>query len=42
MYEIISKYKNIPFRDGEADYDRVSMLIINLIKNEIIKGITFD
>ena len=42
MYEIISKYKNIPFKDGEADYDRVSTLILNLIKNETIKNITFD
>ena len=42
IYEIISKYKNIPFVDGEADYDRVSTLILNLIKNETIKNITFD
>lgn len=42
MYEIISKYKNIPFKDGEADYDRISTLILNLIKNETIKNITFD
>ena len=42
MYEIISKYKNIPFKDGEADYDRVSTLILNLIRNETIKNITFD
>ena len=42
MYEIISKYKNIPFVDGEPDYDRVSTLILNLIRNETIKNITFD
>ncbi len=42
MYEMISKYKNIPFKDGEADYDRISTLILNLIKNETIKNITFD
>ncbi len=42
MYEIISKYKNIPFKDGEADYDRVSTLILNLVRNETIKNITFD
>ena len=42
MYEIISKYRNIPFKDGEADYDRISSLILNLVKNETIKNITFD
>ena len=42
MYEIISKYKNIPFKDGEPDYDRISILILNLIKNETIKNITLD
>ncbi len=37
----ISKYKNIPVKD-EVDYDRISLLIINSIKQEKIKGITFD
>lgn len=42
MYEIISKYKNIPSIHGEPDYDKVSALIVNSIKNESLKGITFD
>ena len=37
----ISKNKNIPV-NGEVDYDKVSFLIINYIKQEKIKGITFD
>ncbi len=37
----ISKYKNIPV-NGEVDYERVSLVIINSIKQEKIKGITFD
>ena len=30
------------YKNGEADYDRVSNKIVNDIKNEYIKGITFD
>ncbi len=41
-YIDISKYKNIPLLSGEADYDRVNSYIINCIKNETIKEITFD
>ena len=41
-YLAISKFKNIPIKNGEADYDRINSLIYNLIKNEKIKGITFD
>ena len=41
LFTIISKFKNIPVK-GEVDYDRVSLLIINTIKQEKIKGITFD
>ncbi len=37
----ISKYKNIPV-NGEVDYERVSLVILNSIKQEKIKGITFD
>ena len=37
----ISKFKNIPV-NGEVDYDRVSLLIVNSIKQEKIKNITFD
>ena len=40
-FEAISKYKNIPVK-GEVDYERVSLVIINAIKQEKIKGITFD
>ena len=41
LFTQISKYRNIPVKD-EVDYDRVSLLIINEIKQEKIKGITFD
>ena len=40
-FEKISKYKNIPV-NGEVDYERVSLVILNSIKQEKIKGITFD
>ena len=40
-FEKISKCKNIPV-NGEVDYERVSLNIINSIKQEKIKGITFD
>lgn len=41
-YITISKFKKIPLVDGEVDYDKINLLIINSIKNETIKGITFD
>ena len=41
LFEIISKYKNIPV-NGEVNYERVSTLIVNTIKQEKIKNITFD
>ena len=41
LFTSISKFKNIPV-NNEVDYDRVSLLIINTIKQEKIKGITFD
>ena len=41
-FEVISKFRNIPFVDGEVDYDKVSLVILNSIKQEKIKGITFD
>ena len=41
LFTLISKFKNIPVKD-EVDYDRVSLLIINTIKQEKIKRITFD
>ena len=40
-FETISKYKNIPYKD-EVDYERISLIILNSIKQEKIKGITFD
>jgi len=40
-FEKISKFKNIPV-NGEVDYDKVSLVILNSIKQEKIKGITFD
>ena len=40
-FEKISKCKNIPI-SGEVDYERVSLNIVNSIKQEKIKGITFD
>ena len=41
-YIKISKYRYIPLLDGEADYDKINLLVVNSIKNETIKGITFD
>ena len=41
LFTSISKYKNIPV-NSEVDYERVSLNIINSIKQEKIKGITFD
>lgn len=42
IYASISKYKNIKYLNGEVDYDRVSIFILNEIKSEKIKNITFD
>lgn len=41
-YEAIGKKIGAIIRGGEIDYDRVSNAILNDIKNELIKGITFD
>ena len=41
LFEKISKKKNIPIK-GEVDYEKVSYNIINSIKQEKIKNITFD
>ena len=41
IFTKISKYKNIPI-NGEVDYEKVSILILNNIKQEKIKEITFD
>lgn len=40
-YEVIAQ-KIGAIKNGEVDYDRVSLKIINDIKTESIKGITFD
>ncbi len=41
LYEIVSKSLSIPYSD-EVDYEKVSVAILNLIKSEKIKDITFD
>lgn len=41
-YDAIGKKIGAIIRGGEIDYDRVSNAILNDIKNELIKGITFD
>lgn len=41
VYNIIGKSIGA-YKHGEADYDRVSNKIVNDVKNEYIKGITFD
>jgi len=41
VYNIIGKSIGA-YKNGEADYDRVSNKIVNDVKNEYIKGITFD
>ncbi len=41
LFTKISKYRNIPV-NGEVDYERISTLIVNEIKNEKINSITFD
>lgn len=41
-YDAIGKKIGAIIRGGEIDYDRVSNAILNDVKNEIIKGITFD
>ena len=38
----ISKFRNIPLINNEVDYEKIYNIIINSIKNEDIKGITFD
>lgn len=41
-YDVIGKKIGAIIRGGEVDYDRVSNFIMNDIKNELIKGVTFD
>lgn len=40
--DIIGKRRGCMIRGGEIDYDRVMNLILNDMKNGLIKGITFD
>ena len=42
MYDIIGKKLGCIIRGGEVDYNRVSTMIINDIRNENIKEVTFD
>ncbi len=42
VYDKIGKKIGALISGGEVDYDKVSLAIINDIKNEYIKGITFD
>lgn len=41
-YELIGKKIGAIIKGGEIDYDRVSNAILNDIKNELVKNITFD
>jgi ribosome biogenesis GTPase A len=41
-YEDINNYKKISKLNDEIDYDKINLFIINLIKSERIKEITFD
>ena len=41
LFTKISKYKNIPIKN-EIDYEKISLQIINMIKQEKLKKITFD
>lgn len=42
VYETIGRRIGAMMRGGEVDYDRVSLAIINDIKNELVKNVTFD
>ncbi|MBE6156840.1 MAG: ribosome biogenesis GTPase YlqF [Firmicutes bacterium] len=41
MYEVIAK-KIGAFKNGEADYERVSLKVYNDVVSGVIKGVTFD
>ena len=41
MYEVIAK-KIGAFKNGEADYERVSLKVYNDVISGNIKGVTFD
>jgi len=41
-YELLGKNLGCIIKGGEIDYDRINETIINDIKNEHVKGITFD
>ena len=42
IYDKIGKKIGALIKGGEVDYDKVSLTILNDMKNEYIKGITFD
>ena len=42
VYETIGRRIGAIISGGEVDYDRVSKTILEDIKNERVKGITFD
>ena len=41
-FETIGKKRGCLIKGGQVDYDRVSSLILNDMKNGFIKGVTFD
>ena len=41
-YDALGKRLGCLIRGGEVDYKRVSTAVVNDMKNELIKGITFD
>jgi ribosome biogenesis GTPase A len=41
-YEAIGKKYGCLIKGGEIDYERVSNQVINDVRNEAVKGITFD
>ena len=41
-YDAIGKKIGALIKGGEVDYDRVSLAVLNDVKNELVKGITFD
>ena len=42
VYEKLAKYLNVPKVSGDIDYERISNIIFNDLKNNRIKNITFD
>lgn len=42
VYEKLANYLNVPKSNGDIDYERISNIIFNDLKNNRIKNITFD